>query len=40
MCQLLGISANKEVDISLSLREFHHRGRRIIMGGDLPFLKI
>lgn len=26
MCQLLGLSSNKEVDIQLSLREFRHRG--------------
>jgi glutamine amidotransferase len=26
MCQLLGLSSNKNVDIELSLREFRHRG--------------
>ena len=28
MCQLLGLSSNKEVDIQLSLREFSHRGKK------------
>jgi glutamine amidotransferase len=27
MCQLLGLSSNKNVDIQLSLREFSHRGK-------------
>ncbi len=26
MCQLIGLSSNKEVDIKLSLKEFRHRG--------------
>ena len=27
MCQLLGVSSNKHVDIQLSIQEFHHRGK-------------
>lgn len=39
MCQLLGISANKEVDISLSLREFRHRGEENYHGWGFAFLE-
>ena len=27
MCQLLGVSSNKKVDIQFTIREFHHRGK-------------
>lgn len=39
MCQLLGICANREVDINLSLREFHHRGKENYHGWGFAFLE-
>ncbi len=37
MCQLLGVSANREVDIRLSLQEFQHRGKRNSHGWGFAF---
>jgi len=37
MCQLLGLSSNKNVDIQLSLREFRHRGKRNPHGWGFAF---
>ncbi len=37
MCQLLGVSSNKRVDIGFSLREFQHRGRRNHHGWGFAF---
>ncbi len=39
MCQLLGVISNKPVDISLSLREFQHRGAENRHGWGFAFLK-
>ncbi len=39
MCQLLGISANKPVDIQFSLREFRHRGKTNYHGWGFAFLE-
>jgi len=37
MCQLFGLSSNKNVDIQLSLREFRHRGARNPHGWGFAF---
>ncbi len=37
MCQLLGISSNKKVDIQFSLREFQHRGKVNYHGWGFAF---
>ncbi len=37
MCQLIGLSSNKKVDIKLSLKEFRHRGRNNPHGWGLAF---
>lgn len=37
MCQLLGLSSNKEVDIDLSLKEFRHRGKSNFHGWGFAF---
>jgi glutamine amidotransferase len=37
MCQLLGLSSNKNVDIQLSLREFRHRGKSNPHGWGFTF---
>ena len=39
MCQLLGLSSNREVDIQLSLREFRHRGKSNPHGWGFAFIK-
>jgi len=39
MCQLLGLSSNKEVDIQLSLREFRHRGNQNPHGWGFAFIQ-
>ncbi|HEY9245205.1 MAG TPA: class II glutamine amidotransferase [Candidatus Methanoperedens sp.] len=38
MCQLLGLSSNKKVDIQFSLNEFRHRGYRNPHGWGFAFL--
>jgi glutamine amidotransferase len=37
MCQLLGLSSNKDVDIQLTLREFQHRGEENPHGWGFAF---
>jgi len=39
MCQLLGISANKEVDINFSLKEFKYRGKQNPHGWGFAFFE-
>lgn len=39
MCQLLGISANRDIDIDFSLKEFSHRGKSNPHGWGFAFLK-
>lgn len=39
MCQLLGVSSNKEVNINLSLKEFKHRGVANPHGWGFAFLE-
>ncbi|MEO0288883.1 MAG: class II glutamine amidotransferase [candidate division WOR-3 bacterium] len=39
MCQLLGICANKEVDIQFSLKEFQYRGKKNKHGWGFAFFK-
>ncbi len=39
MCQLLGVSSNKEIDIALSLKEFRHRGRENYHGWGFAFFE-
>ena len=39
MCQLLGLSSNKEVDIQFSIREFFHRGWKNPHGWGFAFLE-
>jgi predicted glutamine amidotransferase len=39
MCQLLGLSSNKEVDIQFSLKEFKKRGRKNPHGWGFAFFQ-
>jgi predicted glutamine amidotransferase len=39
MCQLLGLSSNKEVDIQFSIREFYRRGKQNPHGWGFAFFE-